>query len=142
MKSRMKTVALATEGKQQMVNLTQVVDEAVAGSGIRDGLVGIYCQHTTAAVFISEFQAALIDDVTEFLGRMVDDGLFYKHNSPAFSDCDRRNAASHLRSVLLSHSVLLPVANGKPVLGQFQSVILAELDGPRQRTVEVQILGE
>jgi secondary thiamine-phosphate synthase enzyme len=93
-------------------------------------------------VFVSEFQQALIDDVAAFLGRVVDDGLFYKHNSPQYSDCDRQNAASHLRSVLLSHSVLLPVADGKPVLGQFQSVILAELDGPRQRTVEVQVLGE
>jgi len=142
MKSRRKTLALETESKQQMLNLTHVVDEAVTASGIRDGLVGIYCQHTTAAVFISEFQAALIDDVSAFLGRVVDDGLFYKHNSPQYSDCDRQNAASHLRSVLLSHSVLLPVADGKPVLGQFQSVILAELDGPRQRTVEVQVLGE
>ena len=142
MKSRMKTVSLETEGKQQMLNLTPVLGDAVAESGIRNGIAGIYCQHTTAAVFISEFQAALIDDVAVFLGRVVDGDLFYKHNSPEFSDCDRQNAASHLRSLLLSHSVLVPVADGKPVLGQFQSVILAELDGPRLRTLEVQVLGE
>ena len=142
MKSDMKTLAVKTEGKQQLLNLTPVLGRTVKDSGIRTGFVGVYCQHTTAALFISEYQAALIDDVMAFLGRIVDDGLDYKHNSPEFSDCERRNAASHLRSLLLNHSIVLPVVDGKPVLGQFQSVIFAELDGPRDRTVEVQVLGE
>ena len=51
-------------------------------------------------------------------------------------------ATSHLRSLLFNNSVLLPISEGKPVLGQFQSVILAELDGPRDRTLKLQILGE
>jgi len=142
MKSEMKSLALKTRSRQEMLNLTSVLAETVSETGIRSGLVGIYCQHTTAALFVSEFQSALIDDILEFLGRVVEDGLSYKHNSPEFSDCERRNAASHLRSLLLNHGVVLPVADGKPVLGQFQSVILAELDGPRDRTLEVQVIGE
>jgi secondary thiamine-phosphate synthase enzyme len=78
----------------------------------------------------------------DFFGVVVKDGLPYKHNSPEFSDCDRRNAASHLRSLLLGQSVLVPVVEGKPVLGQFQSVMLAEFDGPRQRALHIQVLGE
>jgi secondary thiamine-phosphate synthase enzyme len=84
----------------------------------------------------------LIDDIALFLRRVVQDDLPYKHNSPEFSDCDRKNAASHLRSMLFNNSVVLPVLDGELVLGQFQSVILAEMDGPRERSLKVQVLGE
>jgi thiamine phosphate synthase YjbQ (UPF0047 family) len=67
--------------------------------------------------------------------------LEYRHNCPELSDCDRKNAASHLRGLLLNHSVLVPIVDGRPVLGQFQSVLLAELDGPRLRSLHVQLLG-
>jgi secondary thiamine-phosphate synthase enzyme len=91
---------------------------------------------------VSEFQNALLDDIAGFLRRVVEEDLPYKHNSPEFSDCDRKNAASHLRSLLFSNSVVLPVCDGELVLGQFQSVILAEMDGPRERSLKVQFLGE
>jgi secondary thiamine-phosphate synthase enzyme len=90
---------------------------------------------------VNEFQPALLDDIGDFLKRIVDDGISYKHNSPEWSDCDRNNATSHLRSLLFKNSVMLPVIDGKPVLGQYQSVIVAELDGPRERTVKIQFLG-
>jgi|SRR5215831_21215667 len=142
MKSEMKTVQIETQRKQEMLNVTEVLEQAIRASGVRNGIAGIYSQHTTASLFISEFQSALVDDVGEFLRYLVEEDLPYRHNCPELSDCDRRNAASHLRSILLSHSVLLPVHDGKPVLGEFQSVILAELDGPRHRTLQVQILGQ
>ncbi len=142
MKTAVETIALKTEAKQQLLNITSRVKEAVSKSGIQNGFIGLFSQHTTAALMVSEFQNALLDDIAGFLRRLVSDDLFYKHNSPQFSDCDRKNAASHLRSLLFSHSVLLPVCAGEVVLGQFQSVILAELDGPRERSVKFQVLGE
>jgi secondary thiamine-phosphate synthase enzyme len=142
MRSVNKTVHLDTQEKQQLVNLTSSLRQEVDASGIQSGFVGIYCQHTTASVFVSECQAALTDDVVEFFRSVVKDGLPYKHNSPEFSDCDRRNAASHLRSLLLGQSVLVPIVDGKPILGQFQSVMFAEFDGPRQRALHIQVLGE
>jgi secondary thiamine-phosphate synthase enzyme len=125
-----------------MVNLTGRVEDAIRVSGITNGMLGLHCQHTTAALFVSEFQAALIEDLHMFLGRLVQEDLDYKHNNPEFSDCDRKNAAAHLRSLLLNHSVMIPILDGKPALGKFQNVILAELDGPRERSLHVQILGE
>jgi secondary thiamine-phosphate synthase enzyme len=142
MKSHNRTLEVTTAEKQQLKNLTPILREAVDASGIREGFVGLYSQHTTAALLVSEFQDALNDDALEFLKQIVQENIPYKHNSPRYSDCDRRNAASHLRSMLLGHSVLLPVSGGKPVLGEFQSVILAELDGPRERRLQVQVLGE
>jgi secondary thiamine-phosphate synthase enzyme len=141
METQSKTVNIQTEKKQQLIDLTSLLNETVRASGIRDGLAGIYSQHTTASLLVGECQSALVDDVLDFLTRIVDDGLNYKHNCPELSDCERKNATSHLRSLLLNHSVMVPIMNGKPVLGQFQSVLLAELDGPRVRSVHVQLVG-
>jgi secondary thiamine-phosphate synthase enzyme len=142
MKSKLEDLALQTTEKQQLINITPKVQEAVADSGIKNGFIGLFSQHTTAALTVSEFQNALLDDIAGFLRRVVEENLPYKHNSPEFSDCDRKNAASHLRSLLFSNSVVLPVCDGELVLGQFQSVILAEMDGPRERSLKVQFLGE
>src|SRR5690349_14133371 len=131
--SHFETLTVPTESKQQMINLNSRVAECVAKSGIRNGFVGVFSQHTTAGLLVNEWQSALLDDIGEFLHRVVQEGLPYKHNSPLYSDCDRGNATSHLRSLLFNNSVMLPVVDGKPVLGQFQNVILAELDGPRDR---------
>jgi secondary thiamine-phosphate synthase enzyme len=141
METQNKTVNIQTEQKQQLIDLTPLVYETIRASGIRDGIVGIYSQHTTASLLVGESQSALVDDVLDFLARVVDDGLTYKHNCPELSDCERKNATSHLRSLLLNHSVTIPIMNGKPVLGQFQSVLFAELDGPRVRSVHVQLVG-
>jgi secondary thiamine-phosphate synthase enzyme len=141
-KTHLKTFSVETHQKQQLVNLTHCLSEHLAASGIRNGFVGLFSQHTTAVLLVNEWQGALLDDIGEFLRRIVDDELSYKHNSPVYSDCDRSNATSHLRSLLFNNSVLLPVMDGQPVLGRFQSVILAELDGPRERTLKLQVLGE
>ena len=142
MRSIHNTVLVESREKQQLFNLTGSLEQAIAGSGIRSGFAGVYSQHTTASVFVTECQAALSDDVMEFFKEVVKDGRPYKHNSPEFSDCDRQNATAHLRALLLGQSVLVPVIDGKPVLGQFQSVMFAEFDGPRERAVHVQVLGE
>jgi secondary thiamine-phosphate synthase enzyme len=142
MRSMNSVITVETEEKQRLLDLTGCLKQKVDSAGIRDGVVGVYCQHTTAAVFISESQAALTHDIAEFFGSVVADDHPYRHNSPEFSDCDRKNAASHLRALLLGQSVLLPVVEGKPVLGQFQSVLFAEFDGPRRRELHVQVFGE
>lgn len=142
MQSIHKSVVVETQEKHQLLNLTAEVLKAVESSGIRSGFAGIYSQHTTASVFVSECQQALSHDVMEFFRQIVQEGLPYRHNSPEFSDCDRKNAAAHLRSLLLGQSVFVPIADGKPVLGQFQSIMLVEFDGPRQRSLHLQVLGE
>lgn len=142
MQIQVEKLSFHTDEKLQLVNITSHVQEFVRRSSIKDGLLGLFSQHTTAVLIVNEFQDALLDDIRGFLKRIVNDELFYKHNSPEFSDCDRHNATSHLRSLLFSHSVLLPIASRELILGPFQSVILAELDGPRVRTLKVQLIGE
>ena len=80
MKTRLETLALKTTQKQQLINITPRVKEAVSISGIKNGMIGLFSQHTTAALMVSEFQNALLDDMAGFLRRVVADDLPYKHN--------------------------------------------------------------
>jgi secondary thiamine-phosphate synthase enzyme len=142
LKTYLETLSFQTSVKQQLIDITSNVRQLVNSAAIRNGMIGIFSQHTTAVLIVNEFQEALLDDIHAFLGRIVEDGRDYKHNSPEFSDCDRHNATSHLRSLIFNNNVLLPLCAGELVLGRFQSVILAELDGPRERRVKVQLMGE
>ena len=72
---------------------------------------------------------------------VVDADARWMHNDPAHSDCDRANADSHLRALLLGHTLSLQVSGGEVVLGQWQRILMAELDGPRARSLRIQILG-
>jgi secondary thiamine-phosphate synthase enzyme len=97
--------------------------------------------HTTTALFVNEVQAALLDDIKTILQDWVREDKPWKHNSPEFSDCERHNAGSHLRAILLGHSSTVMVQDGEAALGEWQSVIFAELDGPREREIRMQLIG-
>ena len=92
-------------------------------------------------MFINEWQDALLHDIGTVLEQFVGHDEKWRHDDPAYSDCERKNAASHLRGLLLGSSVSLQVRNTKVLLGTWQSIILAELDGPRSRSVSVQVMG-
>jgi secondary thiamine-phosphate synthase enzyme len=97
--------------------------------------------HTTCALFVNEFQGALVEDLKNMLERLVAENAGYRHDDPRYSDCERGNASSHLRAALLGRSVALGIAGGELSLGRFQSVLFAELDGPRSRNIDIQIMG-
>jgi secondary thiamine-phosphate synthase enzyme len=130
-----------TAGRVELVDLTDRVMAYVRKFGIKEGMVTMSSMHTTCALFINESQTALGTDIIKFLEEMVAQDRYYKHNDPDHSDCDRQNADSHLRAMLLGHSLTLQVSGGEVVLGQWQRILVGELDGPRTRTVRVQVLG-
>ena len=135
------TLRYATRVRTELLNITSELQDVIRKSGIRAGLATIQSLHTTAGVFINEFQDALLADMKEFLEKMVSGDAYYRHNDPVLSDCERKNADAHLRALLLSHCVSLPIREGKLALGRWQSIILAELDGPQPREVQLQIFG-
>ncbi len=135
------TIKVQTEGREELYNLSKSVHDFVKSSGVRNGTVMVSSLHTTCAIFINEWQEALVHDVKAYLSSLIDKNDYYRHNDPAWSDCDRHNADSHLRSLMLGMNLTLQVADGDAVLGEWQSVILAELDGPRERTIRLQAMG-
>lgn len=135
------TVVVDTVDRVELVDLTDRLNAVVAASGVRDGLASVWSLHTTCAVFINENQSALHADILSFLEQTVSRDGKWRHNDPEFSDCDRNNADAHLRAMLLGHSMTLQITGGELVLGQWQRVLAAELDGPRTRSLRVQIQG-
>src|SRR5580765_7266026 len=135
------TIVIDTDQRIELVDLTNRVMEFVRKFNIREGLVSLWSMHTTCTLFINEFQTALLSDIKRFLEQMVARDAEWMHNDPDHSDCDRMNADSHLRALLLGHNLTLQISGGEVVLGQWQRILMAELDGPRARTLRVQILG-
>ena len=130
-----------TDQRVEVVDLTNTVMEYVRRFNIREGLVTLWSMHTTCTLFINEFQVALLSDIKRFLEQMVARDAQYMHNDPQHSDCDRMNADSHLRAMLLGHNLTLQISGGEVVLGQWQRILMAELDGPRARTLRAQVWG-
>jgi secondary thiamine-phosphate synthase enzyme len=135
------TFVVQTDERIDLVDVTDRIIEVVRRVGVREGLVNLWALHTTCAVFINEYQAALLSDIKRFLEQVVARDAEWMHNDPAHSDCDRMNADSHLRAMLLGHSLTLQVSGGDLVLGQWQRILMAELDGPRARTLRAQVWG-
>lgn len=135
------TLVIETTERLELVDLTDRVMAIVQHLGIAEGLVSLWSMHTTCALFINEFQTALLSDVKRFLEETVIRDADWRHNDPKYSDCDRMNADSHLRAMLLGHSLTLQVSGGEVVLGQWQRILMAELDGPRARTLRLQVWG-
>jgi secondary thiamine-phosphate synthase enzyme len=133
---------LSSEERTEVSDITKLVREAVQQFPISAGIALINTMHTTCALFINEFQSALIDDLKGLIERLVPERGGYRHDDPRYSDCERGNAHAHLRAALLGRSIAVGLNNGELALGRFQSVIFAELDGPRKREITVQIIGE
>ena len=130
-----------TAERSQLLNVTERIKEIVRRSGITDGLVHLQSLHTTTGLALGEWQDALLEDFQNFMSAVVDRQSYYKHNDPAFSDCERKKADSHLKGSVFGQTLLLQVRNGSVLLGTWQSIILAEFDGPRSRSVAVQVSG-
>ena len=133
---------LSTYERTEIADITKLVRDSIQQFAVTTGIALINTLHTTCAVFINEFQSALIDDLKGLMEGLVPERGGYRHDDPRVSDCERGNAHSHLRAALLGRSVAVAVNNGELTLGRFQSVIFAELDGPRKREISIQVVGE
>jgi secondary thiamine-phosphate synthase enzyme len=135
------TVTVETQERIELTDVTDRVIALVRASAVREGIISLWSMHTTFAVFMNESQKALHADIKRLLESMVDRDADWMHNDPDHSDCDRLNADAHLRAMLLGHSLTLQISGGELVLGQWQRVLVAELDGPRSRSLRLQVIG-
>ena len=133
---------LLTEQRTEVSDVTKLVRDAIQQFPISAGIALINTLHTTCALFVNEFQSALIDDLKHLIERLVPERDGYRHDDPRVSDCERGNAHSHLRAALIGRSIAVGINNTELILGRFQSIIFAELDGPRRREISIQVIGE
>ncbi len=126
----MKQIEINTSKRVEIIDITNRVEELVEGNGI----AVIYTPHTTTALIVNEAESGLLEDIVEVLQKLIPRGAGYKH------DRIDDNADAHLRACILGNSLVIPVENGRLVLGTWQRILFVELDGPRRRRVYVKVI--
>ena len=131
----MDSFTVQTGRRNEFVDVTDRVREALARSGLRDGAGVVYCPHTTAAVTINEnADPDVVHDMLLWLERSVPkEQAGFRHGEG--------NSDSHIKASLVGSSATVLVDGGDLVLGRWQGVYFCEFDGPRRRTIHVQWLG-
>ncbi len=124
---------ISTANLKQTVDLTDQVQAVIRQAKMKEGLCSIFVTHTTAAVTTGEIGEGTEQDFLEVVEQMIPRIQFRHAHDPS-------HAWSHMASSILGPSLTLPVSAGKLVLGTWQSVMLVELDGPRERDVHVTLV--
>jgi secondary thiamine-phosphate synthase enzyme len=139
------TLQVATGGSFRCHDISDDLQDLVNQAGLVDGLLVAAGQHTTTALVVNENEQRLLADIEAFFLRLAPVDRPYLHNDlhlrAGIPPDEPRNAHSHLIALMLGNHLSLPVVAGRLGLGRYQSVLLMELDGPRQRQVLVQLLG-
>ncbi|MDP3955112.1 MAG: secondary thiamine-phosphate synthase enzyme YjbQ [bacterium] len=148
MQIKTKTLSVKTSKPgPEFVDITDQVVSFVKSSKLKNGLVAICSQHTTAAIKINEDEPLLIGDMEKFLKKMAKPHLYYAHNdfkirTEHMTPDESGNGHSHCQNLLLSASETRPVVDGEVILGRWQRIFLVELDHARERDVILQVMGE
>ncbi len=127
-------------GDTHMENLTKALSDALAGTGLRAGLVTVFVKHTTASVMIIEDEPGIRVDTKTFWDRAVPADPAWQHNR---RNPGENNGHSHLRGQLQGPSVTIPFSDRVLCLGTWQQIVVVDFDTrPRTRDLIVQIMGE
>ena len=149
MKSATVTIQVRPESRHAAVDLSDDLRRAIKDSGVTQGCVVAFCAHTTCALLINEWEDGALEDFRRRLDALVPGDVYYAHD-----DLERRtqnlqegheraNGRSHVTQMVLgatSHAI--PVAQGEPMFGQWQRLILVELDEPKDREIVFHVFGE
>lgn len=136
---------LPTQDAIGIYNVTAKIQDFVDSTQIQAGQVLVFSRHTTTALTVNEFEKRLLIDIQHYLKKLAPPAEKYLHNDLHLREVppdEPENAHSHLMAMTLSNSEVIPIVAGKLALGTYQSVLFIELDGPRQRTLFVQVSGE
>lgn len=128
-----------TQGDGQVIDLTADLNRELEDSDVSGGTVTIFVTGTTVGITIMEYEPGLVEDMKTLMGRVAPRDASYRHDILNNDD----NGHSHTRALLIGPSLVVPVADGSPMLGTWQRVVLVDFDShPRSRNVILQIMGE
>ena len=132
------TIRVDTHGEGEIVNLTPQIAQAVAGSGVREGLANVFVAGSTAAVTTIEYEPGVLSDLSRALAVIAPADIPYAHDA-AWGD---GNGRSHVRAAIVGPSLSVPVIAGALACGTWQQIVLLELDvrSSRERTVYVTVV--
>ena len=116
-----------------LIDITADVNRILAENGTGSGLCNLFVPHTTASIIISEnWDPDVTTDLLRQLERVVPREAGYKHSEG--------NSQAHILSAMLSTSINVPVHDRKLAIGRWQAVMLAEFDGPRERSIYLSLM--
>jgi len=143
---RNEIIEVKTEKGIGIYNITSQIKNILETTPIKNGQVLVFSRHTTTALAINEHEERLLEDTKVHLRKLAPESENYLHNDlhlrRDIPPDEPMNAHSHLMAMMLSSSEIIPVVDGQLALGTWQSVLFFDLDGPRKRTVLIQISGE
>ena len=137
MKSFTEYLWFNTKKHREYINITSEVEEILAKSGIKEGMILVSAMHITAGVYVNDAESGLIQDIDDWLEKLAPYNQDYRHHRTGESNGD-----SHLKSLLIHHEVIIPVTAGKLDFGPWQQVYYAEFDGQRRKRVIIKVMGE
>lgn len=126
----MDTLRVETKGRKHIVDMTAKLNRIIQGKNFIDGLCHVFLPHTTAALTTGEMGEGTEEDLLDVAEKIIPQIRFRHAHNPS-------HAWSHMAASLIGASLTLPVVNGELRLGTWQSVLLVELDGPRERHIMV-----
>lgn len=127
-----------TKKRQEFVNITPQVEDAIKKSGIKEGLCLINAMHITSSVFINDDESGLHSDFSNWLEKLAPFGKDkYQHNLTG-----EDNADAHLKRTIMGRGVVVAITNGKLDFGPWEQIFYAEFDGQRKKRVLIKIIGE
>lgn len=125
---------LRTNERSQMIDITEQVRSILRQAGASEGLVIVYCPHTTAGITINEgADPDVVRDILQHLNEL------FPWNHPQYRHSEG-NSAAHLKASMIGASQAIPFVDGDMVLGTWQSIFFCEFDGPRQRIFFVKVV--
>jgi secondary thiamine-phosphate synthase enzyme len=134
-----KTIAVSSNGENDMINITRQTGEVIKASRLQDGIVAIFVSGSAAAVTTIEFEPGLKKDFPKMLARIAPSAIEYEHDNTWHDG----NGHSHVRASLIGPSLTVPFKNKSLMLGTWQQIVLLEMDTrPRERKIVLQMIGE
>jgi secondary thiamine-phosphate synthase enzyme len=131
-------ITIRSEKRVEVIDISQHVAEVCSRSGIQNGIALIFPRQSSSAVYVSDCHRALTDDFSAIIAELAPENRYYQHDQAE----NKKNAAAHLRAILTGHHVTIPVTDGSPDLGPYQTIYYAEFDGQRDKGVIIKIVGE
>ena len=139
MKSHTHYLWFNTKQRQEIIDVTDAVEQQVNASGVQEGFVLVSAMHISASVFVNDHESGLWQDIQHWLEETIApwDAKRYRHN-----ETGEDNAAAHLRSLTVGHEVIVPITKGKLDFGPWQRVFYGGWDGQRRKRVIIKVLGD
>jgi secondary thiamine-phosphate synthase enzyme len=147
-RSRTTTVEVTASERYGYLDLTDDLRRAIKDAGVTEGAAIAFCEHTTAALLINEWEdGAMADFRRHLIEHVPHDGIYYAHDdfdirTQNMHEDERKNGHAHVKAMMLSAtSHAIPVVSGEPGFGRWQRLIFMELDEPKERRVTFQVFG-